>query len=222
MSGSRRLFWRRLMIARFLLVSLVVCAACTCSPPAESVAESKDLADATPGGTPAESSLAAEEFTAKELAEAAAAVGDEPLASAQPSLPALGQSVVQALGSTDKAALAGLLITKDDYFDRLWRALANHPSALRMGPRLLWVTLDGESRGDLQGALMRYGGRDFEFVDIRPIDRIERPGGVVLHIDPVIEVKDAAGKTETLEVLGPVVEHAKTKTFKLLSFRDSR
>lgn len=146
-------------------------------------------------------------------------VGDAPFAGAQPSIEALGRAVVQALATSDRAALTALAVDASEYKTRLFSAIARHPSAFAMGPDLLWDMHAGESFGHLQQALDRLGGKPLEFVAIEVRSR-ESTAGLVFHKKPVLRVRDADGQLLSLGLLGTIVEHPASGGFKLLSFRD--
>lgn len=207
---------------RILSLSLTCFAGCVAEQrerdPAPVVVASADVA--SPRANAAKPAVAASAAPADARAvETEIEVGDAPFAGAQPSIEALGRAVVQALTTSDRAALTALAVDASEYKTRLFGAIARHPSAFAMGPDLLWDMHAGESFGHLQQALDRLGGQPLEFVAIDVRSR-ESATGLVFHKKPVLRVRDAEGKLLSLGLLGTIVEHPASGGFKLLSFRD--
>jgi hypothetical protein len=110
------------------------------------------------------------------------------------------------------------MVSEQEYKTRLFPALVNHKSALKMGPDLVWRNLAGESDGDLRTALQRYGGQDLQFVRFEPQEVVDRPEQLRIHRNPVVVVR---GDRE-LVMLGPVIEHVPSGTWEILAFRDTK
>jgi hypothetical protein len=146
-------------------------------------------------------------------------VGDAPLADGAHSEHDLGEAMVGALVAEDRESLEALALSQSEY-TRLFPVLIRHPNALTMGPELAWRNLHGESRGDLDTALSRYGGRSMEFVELVPQETLERPKVRIL-VRPTVRVRDADGQTTELVMLGSVVEHVPSSTWKIVAFRDT-
>ncbi|MFO0631986.1 MAG: hypothetical protein U0168_03960 [Nannocystaceae bacterium] len=145
-------------------------------------------------------------------------VGTAPFQGAQPSLDALGRAVIDGLATRDRSALLALSVDAREYKQRLFGAIAQHPSAFKMGADLLWDMHVGESHGHLQQLLDRYGGRPLELVEVRDGATTTRDG-LVFHKRPVLLVRDADGERFELHALGTVIEHVASGGFKALSFR---
>lgn len=144
--------------------------------------------------------------------------GATPLQGGLASLDAVGQAVVDALNTRDAAALTALLVSESDYKGRLFAALANHPSALKMGPDLLWDMQRREGADELARALEHFGGQDFQYVGLEP-ERVEDEPSVRFHRRPVLVVDDRRGERRRLQILGSVVEHLPSGSYKLLTYR---
>lgn len=147
-------------------------------------------------------------------------VGDEPMADAAESLDALGNAIVDALNEGDREALAKLAVTEREYKDRFFPVTIHHKSGLGLGAELAWAELHGESKGDMNTALERYGEGDLTFVRFDTKDVAHRPK-VNLHRRPKVVVTDASGREQTLVMLGSILEHTPTGGFKVLAFRDT-
>ncbi|MBK9753094.1 MAG: hypothetical protein IPO88_06225 [Nannocystis sp.] len=141
-----------------------------------------------------------------------------PLQGGLGSLDAIGQAVVDGLNNRDEAALSALLLTEPDFKGRLFAVLANHPNAAQMGPDLLW---DMQRRGgadELARALERFGGQDLRYVGLEP-ERVEVGPGVRFHRRPLLVVDERRGERRKLQVLGSIVEHLPSGSFKLITYR---
>ncbi|MCR9162552.1 MAG: hypothetical protein ACE37F_19055 [Nannocystaceae bacterium] len=147
-------------------------------------------------------------------------VGDAAMDGAAESLEALGEAILEALGANDSAALAKLAVTESEYKDRFFPVTVHHRSGLGLGADLAWAELHGESRGDMNTALERYGGQTLEFVRLEAKEITDRPK-VRLHLRPKLVVKDASGREQTLVMLGSILEHTPSGGFKVLAFRDT-
>jgi hypothetical protein len=146
-------------------------------------------------------------------------LGDAPLEGASPSLEALGRAIVDALDTKDRTALLGLALSPTEYKERLFDALVQHENAYKMGPDLLWDMHAAESNGDLARALARYGGKDLVFDSIA-IERVEqRKGGLVFHKRPTILAKDGDGTEYKIRIVGTIIEHPASGSFKVLGYK---
>ena len=147
-------------------------------------------------------------------------VGDEPMAEAAESLEGLGTAIVEALNAKDSDALTKLAVSESEYKERFFPVTIHHESGLGLGADLAWAELHGESRGDMNTAMERYGGQGLEFVRLDAKETKERPK-VRLHVRPKVVVKNAKGEEQSLVMLGSVLEHTPSGGFKVLAFRDS-
>lgn len=151
--------------------------------------------------------------------EAHALVGPDPLVGGYESIDALGRAVVDALSTGDRVAAWAIVVDVHEWKTRLFPALVNHPSALKLGPDLAWSNMAGESEGDMKRALDRFGGKPWRYVRIDVPETKDR-GELQTHLRPTLVVADEGDEEHSLPILGPIVEHRATGTFKLLSYRD--
>lgn len=143
---------------------------------------------------------------------------EAPLAGGLASLDAVGRAVVDGLNAGDARGLMQLLLTEADFSGRLFDALSNHPNARQMGPELIYAMQRRQSADELSRALERLGRRDLRLLAVEP-GAIEAVAGAMLYRRPRLQVEDARGERLTLELLGTIVEHTPTHTFKLLGYR---
>ncbi len=148
-------------------------------------------------------------------------VGDDPMEASEPSLAALGAAIVSALNDKDADALRAVTISEREYKGRFFPITVHHPSGLGLGADLAWAELHGESSGDMQTSLERFGGHGLTFVRLEVEEEVSRPK-VNLHRSPTLIVRDASGAEKTLVMLGSVLEHVPSGGFKVLAFRDTR
>lgn len=148
----------------------------------------------------------------------AVAADTRPLDGGLASLEAVGAAAVAGLNTGDAGALAGLLLSEADFTGRLFDALSNHPNARQMGPDLIFALQRRESEDELTRAIARLGGQDWRFLALEP-GAVEVVADLTLHRRPLLRVEDARGERLGVELLGTVVEHRPSRTFKLLSYR---
>lgn len=132
----------------------------------------------------------------------------------------LGRAIVEGLNHKDRSALVRVLVTEAEFRTRLFKALANHPNVTQSGPDMAWTLMKNEGEDDLERALADYGGREFKFVRLEP-KAVENRPGLVMHRRPSLVVETKDGRKEKLVMLGSVLDHETTHTFKLLSYRDT-
>lgn len=134
------------------------------------------------------------------------------------SLDAVGRAVVEGLNKGDAQGLTQLLLAEADFTGRLFEALSNHPNARQMGPALIFTMQRAQSEDELTRAIEQFGGRGLRFVALEP-GSVEVAEGATLHRRPRLQVEDARGERLSLELLGTIVEHTPSHTFKLLAYR---
>lgn len=181
-----------------LLVGIVVAAACEAEEASQAA-----VAAAVPAGK----------------TETSLDLGDAPLENAAPSLDALGRAIVDALDTKDRDALLGLALSPTEYKERLFAALVQHENAYKMGPELLWDMHAAESNGDLGRALSRYGGKNLAFESIAIEREEQRKGGLVFHKRPTIIAKDGDGNEIQIRIVGTIIEHPASGSFKVLGYK---
>lgn len=140
-----------------------------------------------------------------------------PLVGGLGSLDAVGRAVVEGLNADDARGLMQLLLTEAD-FVRLFDVLSNHPNARQMGPELIYAMQRRQSADELARAREQFGQRGLRLLALEP-EAVEQVAGATLYRRPRLQVEDARGQRLTLELLGTVVEHTPTHTFKLLGYR---
>jgi hypothetical protein len=200
-----------------LLAALVL--GCEGDPVAERPSASVRSSDA-PLSVNAASTVSGAEFTQEQREAAWLALGEAPLEGGLSSLDELGERVVAGLNAGELEALEALLVTGEEYKQRLFLTLANHPSALTFGADASWDMTSRETRDDLRSSLHNLGQQKLTFVRIEPPASEERRG-LTLHRRPKLFVRTATGEEVALAILGSVVEHHASGTFKLLSYRDA-
>lgn len=193
MTMRARLGW---LVAGMLLI------ACS-TPPAPSASEATPKQGAAKG-------------PAKAAEAVKVTVSEEPLASGQPSLEALGQAVVKGLNDKDGRALLAVSIGEGEYQRRFF-AVLEAPSTISQGPQLAWAKRDHLTRSGLAKALREHGGKGYVFKSLKSTSHEDRHG-LVLHHEPRLQVADADGMTQELKILGTVVEHSASQTFAISSF----
>ena len=146
-------------------------------------------------------------------------VADErPLEGGLDSLDAVGRAVVEGLNAGDADVLMQLLLVEADFTGRLFDVLSNHPNARQMGPGLIYAMQRRQSEDELGRALERFGRRGLRLLAVEP-GTVETAAEAALLRRPLLRVEDAHGERMALELLGTVVEHTPSRTFKILGYR---
>lgn len=145
-------------------------------------------------------------------------VDASPLEGGLGSLDEVARAVVEGLNTNKAQSLRQLLLSEADFTGRLFDVLSNHPNARQMGPGLIFAMQGRQSEDDLARALERFGGRGLRLLAVEP-GVIETAKGATLYRRPLLRVEDARGEPLALELLGTVIEHTPSHTFKLLGYR---
>jgi hypothetical protein len=143
---------------------------------------------------------------------------ERPLVGGLDSLDAVGRAVVEGLNAGDARGLMQLLLSEADFSGRLFDELSNHPNARQMGPELIYTMQQQQSEDEMTRALEAFGRRGLRLVSVEP-GTIENLAGVTLYRRPRLRVEDARGAALVLELLGTIVEHRPSSTFKILGYR---
>lgn len=134
------------------------------------------------------------------------------------SLDAVARAVVDGLNAGDARGLMQLLLSEADFTGRLFDVLSNHPNARQMGPGLIFAMQRHQSEDELSRALTAFGRRGLRLLAVEP-GTIETLAGATLYRRPQLRVEDARGEQSTIALVGTVVEHTPTHTFKILGYR---
>jgi hypothetical protein len=210
------------MVRKAVVLVALALVACGKSRSPQKAAQRSGTEEAVPTTAQDETEEVTDErgFTAEQNAEALAALGTAPLEGGASNLDEIGRAAVEALNASDREALEALLVSEKTFKERLFLAIANHPSALKFGANASWDMTNRETRDDLGRIVKEHGGKDWTFVGIEPQKQYERPG-LRLYRRPRLVVTGKDGKEQRLVLLGTVIEHVATSTFKLMSYRDS-
>lgn len=155
---------------------------------------------------------------ADDVTAAAAEPADvAPLRGGVDDLDELGRAVVAGLNARDAAALDALLVDEADFKGRLFTALSRHPNAQQMGPELLWDMQRRQGADELARAIELHGGQALRYLGLEA-GRIERRGDIRLHRRPTLLV-EVGGAPQRLQLLGSIVEHVPSGSFKLVTYR---
>lgn len=125
------------------------------------------------------------------------------LTNARRSPDAVARAVLEALEARDRAALEGLLLTREEHRDLLWEKLPESNTWPFEYAR--WLT-EHNTRKALTRALERYGGRSFELLEVEFEEEPEVYEDFTLHPGTILWVEEGGGNTGRLELLDVLVE----------------
>jgi hypothetical protein len=138
----------------------------------------------------------------------AAAPGSAGFENAFPSAEVLVEAVLDALRRKDAPALAAMRVTEKEYKEIVWPELpqANDPRHT-LSVDFHWTHLDIRSREGIREALSRYGGVDFELVEILPTGGIKEHSSYRILNRVKLRVRRREdGKEGEIRVFGSIVE----------------
>lgn len=116
----------------------------------------------------------------------------------------LARAVLGALEASDREALEGMLVTREEHRRLLWDELPESSYLSFEYARDLNVR---NTREGLSRALSRFGGRSLELVSLRFAGERESYPGFILHRGAELVARDGAtGRQGELEVLDVVLE----------------
>ena len=130
----------------------------------------------------------------------------------------LGLAVVDALNQEDIEALDQLRVQRKAYLDWIWPAFPASRPPNNFPGDFAWSNLNRKCNTGMKKWVARYGGKDLTFVDIRFDQPRETYDGFQLLRGTVLTLRNAAGETGELKILGSVV--VKDDRYKLLSYND--
>jgi len=109
-----------------------------------------------------------------------------PLGNSRPSPEALGKAALEALTSMDEDALAGLMVTRQEYESLLWPSL---PDRDYMPFDFVWSLTGPRSRKARQESLVELGGVELHLVRVDLGEDIESYGSFTLYREARMTVR---------------------------------
>jgi hypothetical protein len=120
---------------------------------------------------------------------------------------ALATSVLAAVSAGDRAALASLALSEQEFRDHIWPALPAARPERNLPFSYVWGDLHQKSEASLRSSLERHRGHTWSLVDVR-LGEATVYDGYTVHRDAVFVVRAADGTTEDLRLCGSMVEQA--------------
>jgi hypothetical protein len=142
--------------------------------------------------------------------------GDDALSHSKGSPEELVETVLAALETRDRAALEALLVTREEHRDLLWDEL---PERTYMSFEVARELNERNTRDGLTQALDRYGGQEFELIEIEFTDPPEVYETFTWHFGPRVRVRRVSdGREGELPILDVVLE--RNGRWKLMNFEE--
>jgi len=120
---------------------------------------------------------------------------------------ALATSVLAAVSAGDRAALASLALSEQEFRDHIWPALPAARPERNLPFSYVWGDLHQKSEASLRSSLEQHRGHAWSLVDVR-LGEATVYDGYTVHRDAVFVVRAADGTTEDLRLCGSMVEQA--------------
>lgn len=145
-------------------------------------------------------------------------MGEAGLTNACRSMEELGRRVIQGINDEDKAALAALALSKEEYRRYIFPALPiGKVEAWQKEFDFVWGTVHDRSSSRLTSIVQHVGGRQLQYIGIRVAgESVTNDLGCMVHKDVRITWKDSSGTEKEAELFAGVVELK--NQFKIESF----
>lgn len=145
--------------------------------------------------------------TAFGCAHSGARDSEPALAGSEPSVEALAERFLEAVGTSDAAQLEDLAISYEEFDAIVWPELdANRPGT-NLDSRFVWSQYQMRSDVHLRRLLEGFGGRTFRLESINFKGEPREYGGFIIHDDPVLSLIAEDGSRQERQLFGAVIEH---------------
>ncbi|MCC7179063.1 MAG: hypothetical protein IT177_11795 [Acidobacteria bacterium] len=128
-----------------------------------------------------------------------------PLAATRDSAAAMAQAILDAVAAGDRAALAGLALSEQEFHDRVWPELPAARPERNLPFSYVWGDLHQKSEESLSALLAAHAGRRYTLMDVRFGDRTPYQTYTV-HRAATFLVRDAGGQELDLRLCGSMIE----------------
>jgi hypothetical protein len=130
------------------------------------------------------------------------------LTNASRSMEELGRRVIQGINNQDKAALAALALSKEEYRRYIFPALPiGKVEAWQREFDFVWGTVHDRSSYRLMSILQHLGGHQLEYIGMRVAgESVTNDLGCIVHKDVRIRWKDSSGTEKEAELFAGMVE----------------
>jgi hypothetical protein len=145
-------------------------------------------------------------FVFATLLAAAGCQSEPPLANTQDSARAVAQQILDAIARRDRTTLDGLAISEAEFRTHVWPSLPAARPERNLPMSYVWGDLHQKSEANLSQIVAKYGGRRYEFVDVRFGAEPTAYAGYVVHREAVLAVRRAGGPVEEIRVCGSLME----------------
>lgn len=128
-----------------------------------------------------------------------------PLAATRDSAAAMAQAILDAVAAGDRAALAGLALSEQEFHDRVWPELPAARPERNLPFSYVWGDLHQKSEESLSALLAAHASRRYTLMDVRFGDRTPYQTYTV-HRAATFLVRDAGGQELDLRLCGSMIE----------------
>jgi len=139
-----------------------------------------------------------------------------PIPNSQASAEALAQAVLDAVAARDEAALRRLALDEQEFREHVWPDLPASRPERNLPFSYVWGDLRTKSDASLAALLVEHGGRRYQLEGIQFRGGTTKYETSVVHRDSRLEVRDADGKRDTIQLFGSVIQ--KAGGFKVFSY----
>lgn len=129
---------------------------------------------------------------------------------------ALARAVLAALERRDEPALRSLALNEEEFREQVWPDLPASREERNLPFSYVWGDLRTKGEANLRRTLAEHGGRPYELVAVKFTGGVTQYASYVVHRDTTVEVRDAQGERQALQLFGSVIE--KSGRFKVFSF----
>jgi len=128
-----------------------------------------------------------------------------PLADTRDSPTAVAQAVIEAVTAGNRAALASLALSEQEFREHIWPELPAARPERNLPFSYVWGDLHQKSGASLAATLAKYSGQRLSLVEVRH-GEVTPYQSYTVHRDSVFVVRTADGATQDVRLCGSMVE----------------
>ena len=135
------------------------------------------------------------------------------------SLAEVGRRALDALEAGDRAALAALRLSRDEYMDVVWPELPASAPDLNVPIEYVWADIEARDRSALARLAPQFGGLAAKLVDVACTGGVEEFETFRVHTGCRVVLRTPSGSHHRIQLFKDVVERG--AGFKLFRYYDS-
>lgn len=114
--------------------------------------------------------------------------------------------MLDALARRDSHRLQQLAVSEQEFRSTVWPELPSSRPEVNLPVEYAWGTLQQNSRTSLAVTLREHGGRRYSLARVEPGDAVTRYHTFTVHREPVVWIRDDAGREHRLDLFGALLQ----------------